>query len=189
MILTTFSLLKEKTRYMQAFIANPRAFGSIAPSSPSLCRRMSDAVDWTQAHHVAELGAGDGVLTRHLLNRMHSRATLSAYEINPRLALKLSSLNDNRLTVFTDSAEQVEQGCDAIFSCLPLLSLPEPLRHRILQRVVASLNPGGLFIQFQYTSFSEPLLSGYFHWTRTRVMRNLPPALVYRCQSVGVCAA
>lgn len=182
MIITTYSLLKEKTRYLQAFFANPRAFGSIAPSSSILCRTMSDAVDWNRIQYVAELGAGDGVLTHHLLRRMQTNATLNAYEINPQLARKLTTLHDARLSVFTDSAETLMPGYDAIFSGLPLLSMPEPLRQRILARIAQALNPGGVFVQFQYTSLSEPLLSQHFNWTRTRVMRNLPPAIVYRCQ-------
>ncbi len=130
MITTTYSLLKEKTRYLQAFFANPRAFGSIAPSSSALCRTMSEAVDWQQTQRIAELGAGDGVLTRHLLHSMRADATLAAYEINPQLAHKLNAFNDLRLTVHTDSAETLGTGYDAIFSGLPLLSLPQALRER-----------------------------------------------------------
>lgn len=186
MIITMYSLLKEKTRYIQAFFANPRAFGAIAPSSSVLCRAMSEAVNWEHIKNVAELGAGDGVLTQHLLRRMSATATLAAYEINQQLAYKLTMINDSRLSVYTDSAENLKPGYDAIFSGLPLLSLKEPLRQKILLRIVSSLNPGGVFVQFQYTSLSEPLLSKYFLWTRSHVIRNLPPAFVYRCQ-VAMC--
>ena len=185
MIVTTYSLLKEKTRYLQAFFANPRAFGSIAPSSSALCRIMSEAVDWQQSQRIAELGAGDGVLTRHLLQSMRADATLAAYEINPQLAHKLNAFNDLRLTVHADSAENLGTGYDAIFSGLPLLSLPQALRERMMIQISRALNPGGVFVQFQYTSLSEPLLSQHFYWTRTRVMRNLPPAYVYRCQAAA----
>jgi phospholipid N-methyltransferase len=146
---------------------------------------MSEAVDWQQTQRIAELGAGDGVLTRHLLHSMRADATLAAYEINPQLAHKLNAFNVLRLTVHTDSAETLGTGYDAIFSGLPLLSLPQALRERILTQISRALTPGGVFVQFQYTSLSEPLLSQHFYWTRTRVMRNLPPAYVYRCQAAA----
>jgi phospholipid N-methyltransferase len=180
---STYSLLKEKTRYLQAFISSPRSFGSITPSSSSLCRRMSGSIDWTNTYRIAELGAGDGVLTRHLLQRMHTQAVLDAYEINPILASKLASLNDVRLQVHLRSAEDLRGKYDAIFSGLPLLSLSESLRHSILERASKALTPNGCFVQFQYTSLSESLLSNYFSWTRMHVIKNLPPAFIYHCTS------
>ncbi|OON38107.1 methyltransferase [Izhakiella australiensis] len=183
-MLSAFSYIKNKTGYLQEFISDPRSTGTIAPSSRSLCKTMSDAVDWQTARSIAELGAGDGVLTRHLLERMHANASLSAFETNPRFYDKLSAFGDERLTILIDSAENIEPGYDVIFSGLPLLSLPESTRHHILQRACAALNPGGIFIQFQYTALSESLLSQYFNWTRARVICNFPPALVYRCHSM-----
>lgn len=183
------ALIKDKTRYLQEFIHHPRATGTIAPSSHHLCRVMSDAVDWQHVSRIAELGAGDGVLTRYLLTRMTEHASLTAWETNPRLVRKLAALDDHRLTVLADSAEKIEPGYDAIFSGLPLLSLPESVRHGVLERAAAALNPGGVFIQFQYTSLSEPLLSRYFRWTRARVLCNLPPALVYRCYNDAIYTA
>lgn len=181
MIQSTYSLLKEKTRYLQAFISSPRAFGSIMPSSTSLCRRMAGSVDWSNTYRIAELGAGDGVLTRHLLQRMHTQSALDAYEIDPNLANKLSILNDRRLQIHLKSAEYLSGEYDAIFSGLPLLSLPESLRLRILGQVSQALTPNGCFVQFQYTSLSESLLTKYFSWTRVHIIKNFPPAYIYRC--------
>ncbi|SFN38105.1 Phospholipid N-methyltransferase [Izhakiella capsodis] len=184
MLLSAFSYIKDKTSYLQEFISDPRSTGTIAPSSRSLCKTMSGGVDWENVRSIAELGAGDGVLTRHLLKRMHADCSLSAFETNLHFYSKLSEIGDERLTVLIDSAENIEPGYDAIFSGLPLLSLPDDTRHHILQRARDALNPGGIFIQFQYTALSESLLSQYFNWTRARVICNIPPALVYRCHSV-----
>lgn len=181
MLKTTYSLLKGKTRYLQAFISNPRAFGSIMPSSSSLCRRMAGSVDWSNTYRIAELGAGDGVLTRHLLQRMHTQSVLDAYEINPAFANKLSMLEDTRLQVHLDSAEELRGEYDAIFSGLPLLSLPELLRFSILGQINKTLTPNGFFVQFQYTSLLEPLLTSYFSWKRVYIIKNFPPAYIYFC--------
>lgn len=184
MLLSAFSYIKDKTGYLQEFLSDPRKTGTIAPSSMSLCRTMSDEVDWRQCEQIAELGAGDGVLTRHLLTRMRPDARLVAFETNSRFHPKLMSINDPRLQVIGASAETMSGEYDAIFSGLPLLSLPKNVRHGILERAAALLSPQGVFVQFQYTSLSESLLSEYFAWNRRRVLRNLPPAWVYRCHSL-----
>ncbi len=182
MLLSACSWIKNKTDYLQEFLSDPRQTGTIAPSSLSLCKTMSDSVNWETCARIAELGAGDGVLTRHLLQRMRPDAGLLAFETNPRFHHKLQSISDKRLEICGASAETLSGEYDAIFSGLPLLSLPHPVRHSILERAAQRLSPGGIFVQFQYTALSEPLLSDYFVWTRTRVLRNLPPAWVYSCQ-------
>lgn len=186
-MLSALSYLRNKASYLQEFIADPRNIGSIAPSSRALCETMSDAVDWQHCFRVAELGAGDGVLTRYLLAHMRADARLLAFETNPRFYSHLNTMQDRdtRLQVMAESAEKLDGQFDAIFSCLPLLSLPQTLRQRILQRAAERLTKNGVFVQFQYTSMCEPLLSTYFAWNRKRVLANLPPAWVYRGHSLA----
>lgn len=185
MLLSALSYIKNKTGYLQEFIADPRKTGTIAPSSKALCKTMSDAVDWQSCLRIAELGAGDGVLTRHLLTRMRPDASLLSFETNSRFHPRLAALDDARLQVSGESAETLCGEFDAIFSGLPLLSLPHEVRHRILQQAASQLSTNGVFVQFQYTALCEPLLSGYFAWNRTRVLANLPPAWVYRGHSLA----
>ncbi|SUB17256.1 Phospholipid N-methyltransferase [Pantoea agglomerans] len=80
------------------------------------------------------------------------------------------------MTVRTCSAEYLSGEYDVIFSGLPLLSLPTELREAILRAVYNALGPNGVFVQFQYTSLTQPDLSRYFTWERQRVMKNVPPA-------------
>ncbi|WP_168394904.1 class I SAM-dependent methyltransferase [Erwinia amylovora] len=185
-MLSTLSWLKNKASYLQEFIADPRNTGTVAPSSRALCETMTDAVDWQHCLRVAELGAGEGVLTRHLLARMRADARLLTFETNPRFYPGLNAMQDRdaRLQVVPESAENLAGQFDAIFSCLPLLTLPHALRHRILQRAADRLHTNGVFVQFQYTAMCEKLLSTYFAWNRTRVLANLPPAWIYRGHSL-----
>ncbi|EPS0558332.1 class I SAM-dependent methyltransferase [Enterobacter roggenkampii] len=180
---TVLTYLKYQMGYVRQFVKSPRTFGSLVPSSPWLCHRMAGLADWTQASTVAELGAGDGVLTRRLLNKLAPDGQLDAWEIQPELARLLRELADNdpRLQVMARSAERLERDYDIIFSCLPLLSIPRFPRLRILRQVCERLRPGGVLIQFQYSPLSERLLSRYFEWTRVYEVRNIPPAWIYVC--------
>lgn len=181
MLASAFTLMRAKANFVHQFIRNPRKMGSITPSSDALCRTMIESVEWNNQLRIAELGGGDGVLTRRLLERMSPDATLDVFEISSMLAEKLNALDDHRMTVRTCSAEYLNGQYDAIFSGLPLLSLPPALREAILRAVYAALGPNGVFVQFQYTSLTQPDLSRYFTCERQRVLKNVPPAWVYRC--------
>lgn len=183
MLAEAINLMRNKADFIQQFIRNPRAVGSITPSSLILCETMAASVDWSKITRVAELGAGDGVLTKVLLQHLAPQANLEVFEISLPLVKKLRSINDSRLQVRAQSAENLAGQYDAIFSGLPLLSLPAPVRHQILSGIHKALAPRGIFVQFQYTSFTQPELSRYFTWQRQRVLKNIPPAWVYRCQN------
>jgi len=181
MLASALTLMRAKANFVQQFIRNPRKMGSITPSSAALCRTMCDAVNWDNSLRIAELGAGDGVLTRHVLSRMSPQAQLDVFEISPELVKSLRGLPDARMQVSACSAEYLAGEYDVIFSGLPLLSLPPATRDNILSAVHDALGPRGVFVQFQYTSFTQPNLSRYFTWERQRVLKNMPPAWVYRC--------
>lgn len=176
--------LKKHLKYITSFIQSPRSFGTLMPSSPALCEAMVREVDWTEKSLVvAELGAGDGVLTRHILKAMGRDASLSAYEINPLFFNELEEIQDHRLTVKKVSAEMLDQPYKVIFSCLPFLSLPLRISLRILKATLQILEETqGTFILFQYTQRMERVLSRYFEWERKLVVKNFPPAYVYVCK-------
>ncbi len=181
MLASALTLMRAKANFVHQFIRNPRKMGSITPSSAALCRTMTDAVNWDRNLRIAELGAGDGVLTRQILQRMSPESQLDVFEISPDLVKTLRALPDDRMQVRACSAEYLSGEYDAIFSGLPLLSLPVATREAILHAVHDALGPRGVFVQFQYTSLTQPSLSRYFTWQRQRVLKNVPPAWVYRC--------
>jgi len=181
MLASALMVMRAKANFVQQFIRNPRKMGSITPSSAALCRAMCETVNWEHSLRIAELGAGDGVLTRHLLAHMAPQAQLDVFEISPELVKGLRRWNDARMQVRACSAEYLSGEYDVIFSGLPLLSLPPATRDAILSAVHEGLGPRGVFVQFQYTSLTQPSLSRYFTWQRQRVLKNMPPAWVYRC--------
>lgn len=175
---------KKHLTYISSFIQSPRSVGTLIPSSPALCKAMVSELNWNQENlKVAELGAGDGVLTKHILKAMHADSTLAAYEINPCFFEDLDNIQDRRLEVCKRSAEKLDQPFNVIFSCLPFLSLPLRVSLRILKAVLSILQKsGGSFVLFQYTQRMEKVLSRYFDWERKRVVKNFPPAYVYHCK-------
>ncbi len=181
MLASAISLVRSKAGFVQQFIRNPRKVGSITPSSKALCQTMASSVNWEGIQRVAELGAGDGVLTKVLLQHMSADAEIDVFEISPPLVRTLRAINDPRVSVHAKSAERLFGQYDVIFSGLPLLSLDPPIRHAVLSAVHKTLAPGGMFVQFQYTSLTQSELSRYFTWERQRVLKNVPPAWVYRC--------
>lgn len=63
-----------------------RTIGSVSRSSGFVSKTMLDAVDFTIAKVVVELGAGDGAITEHLLKRLQPDARLLIFEVNAAFA-------------------------------------------------------------------------------------------------------
>lgn len=116
MLASAISLVRSKAGFVQQFIRNPRKMGSITPSSITLCESMAGNVDWSGVQRVAELGAGDGVLTKILLNHMSADAQIDVFEISPPLVAKLRGITDPRISVHAKSAERLNGQYDAVFS-------------------------------------------------------------------------
>ena len=78
--------LTDRFRFLRAFLANPRQVGAILPTSRWAVRAMLDLADVRRAELVVELGAGTGVQTGEILNRLAPGARLVSLEIDPALA-------------------------------------------------------------------------------------------------------
>lgn len=179
----SFSKFRKYLIYLQGFADSPKSVGTVFPSSATLCSAMVQSVTWGEKPlTIAEFGAGEGVLSRHILRKMRSDDRLFSYEINPIFFSDLKKINDPKFTLVTDSAESITLDYDVIFSCLPFLSLPKRISLKILKAAQLHLIPkDGTLILFQYTRQSERLLSRYFEWERKAVLKNFPPAYVYTC--------
>ena len=64
-------------------------------------------VNFEQAGVIAELGAGDGVITHHILRSLDPKGKLLAFEVLPQLSEHLHKIEDSRLIVVEDSAETI----------------------------------------------------------------------------------
>lgn len=176
--------------FLQALNSLPKT-GALMPSSRFLAGKMMQYVDFEQARFLVELGAGNGTITRRLLERMRPDARLVVFEINAEFCKELNAIPDPRLEVRQESACALQdylgrdpeaQSPDVILSGLPLAILPTALKDDVLRYSAQALKPSGYFIQFQYSTRSRRLLKRHFSQVRmANCPLNFPPAVIYTC--------
>ena len=184
---------------LQTFVRRPWRTGTMVPSSRGLAELMIEDMGLATADTVVELGAGTGVFTRLIAERVKPDALVLTFEIDVALARELQP-RVPRVRVVNDSAEHLAKHLDAtgrtaadtILSGLPWANFSRDLQQRLLQAVVAGLRPGGRFATFAYVPaayfpagrrFRSLLDASFARVETTRIVyRNFPPAFVYRCE-------
>ncbi len=181
--------------FMGAALVKFRQTGAIVPSQRFLISTMLAPVPESYTGRIIELGAGSGALTVRLAARC-PEAAIVACEINPALArttrhnLKLAGLHD-RVAVVSDSAQHLlsemeRRGLgrvDYVLSGIPLGALPGERVQALIEAISRAINPGGMYIQFQYSLIDRKRVRSRFTILRTvPVLLNIPPAVVYYAQ-------
>lgn len=185
--------MAKQTKFIKEFFREKKQVGAIAPSSKFLMRKMLKPIDFTAAKCIVELGPGNGVFTKGLLNKMSADCQLFSFELNETFYNHMNAdINDHRLTLLNESAEKIgevlkENGiekADYIVSSLPLAVIPTPIKNAILDSAKSYLAENGKYIQFQYTLNAKKLLEERFSEVKIDFTPvNIPPAFVYRCSN------
>lgn len=137
---------------------------------------------------IVEFGAGTGVVTKSLLKEMNSESKLLSFEINSQFIKELQKIDDERLQIIHDGAENLQnhldgKQADIIISTLPLAMLDKDLTKDILSEVKKNLCNGGKYIQIQYSLFSKKLLEQELGAVNVDFqLLNLPPTFIYQFQ-------
>lgn len=191
--------IAEHLEFFQAFIREPASVGALSPSSRELARAMIEGFDLKHAGVIVELGAGTGAFTGLILNRIGKNTKFFAMELD-RIYARGLKRRFPELTVYNDSAERMldylalheNAKADYIVSGLPWANIPFDTQERILEAILASLAPQGVFTTFAYLHarwlpkarrFRSSLEERFSRVDTSRVIwRNLPPAFVYRCR-------
>lgn len=180
----------EQVKFLWQTIINFKKMGTVSRSSQSMSRKMSEYIDIEQDMIIVELGAGDGVITKHILDKMSPKATLFVFEINPELCEMISKIKDERMILINDGAQYLQihlekhgfDHADHIISALPFMILPQDLTQEVLNISHQVLKKDGFFIQMHYSKsmikwyksiFSKVLIS--------YVPLNIPPGYVFKC--------
>lgn len=183
--------MAKKASFLSEFIKERRVVGAISPSSKFLMKRMVAPIDFEKANVIVELGPGNGIFTKGILNRMKPDAVLLSFELNRAFYEHIkATIQDDRLILINDTAEKIGEylnqnhfeQADYIVSSLPFTVIPKEIKLPILDSCVKYLSPKGLFIQFQYSLNAKKLLSEKFSSVKLDFTPlNLPPAFVYKC--------
>lgn len=191
--------MRDRAKFLAAFVKRPFDTGSITPSSAKLAAAMVEDMGISEAETVVELGPGTGVFTELIQSRLRPDARFLCFEINPEMAEELRR-RFPRVHVVNDSVENLERylraegrsAVDAAISGLPWAAFSPSRQARLLDATVEPLRAGGRFATFAYSHaawlpqarrFRELLDSRFSEVETSKVVwRNLPPAFVYRCR-------
>ncbi|MFL5342056.1 MAG: class I SAM-dependent methyltransferase [Gemmataceae bacterium] len=176
--------------FLTKFLQRGRVIASFAPSSRFMARAILRGIDFDKNPTIVELGAGTGPITAELLKRNGTKGRVIINELDPDLCRHLRRRFPQADIIEGDAADLErlleERGIrqvDHILSGLPLPSIPEEIRDRILEISARRLAPGGTFRQLTVMPWVYyPLYKRYFDDVHFRfVFRNLPPGGVYFC--------
>ncbi len=164
---------------------------TITRSSKFVCKKMIQYVDFEHADLIIELGAGDGVITEHILEAMGPNTKLMAFEILDSFCEKLHEIDDDRLIVINDTAENLGKYLEQygfsqihdVVSAIPFVALPKDLSKRILKKVKQYIRPGGSYSQLHYSTLAKNIYEEVFGKVETEfVPLNIPPAFLHFCK-------
>ncbi len=173
--------------FIKESIRNIKTTGTITRSSQTTCKALISFTDFETATNIVELGAGDGVVTHHILDSMKKDARLLCFEVNEQFCKQLRQIEDERLIVIQDSAENLEEHLkehniemvDSIISAIPFVALSKELSKNILQSCFRVIKPGGSFSQIHYSLVLKKMYKQIFDGINVKfVLRNVPPAFV-----------
>jgi len=176
--------------FLTKFLQRGRVIASFAPSSRFMARVAVRGIDFDTTTCIVELGAGTGPITKELLRRAGKHTRLIIIELDAALCRYLRRRFPNAEIVEADAADLDrvldERGIakvDHIISGLPLPSIAEEIRDRILDISARRLAPGGTFRQLTIMPWVYyRMYRRYFTDVRFKfVLRNLPPGGIYQC--------
>jgi phospholipid N-methyltransferase len=155
-----------------------------------LCEAAIDRIDFNNTRVIVEFGAGDGVITKHILKRLHSEGKVIAFEVSEDLCADMRAIGDPRLVVAQDSAKNIRRWLDKIgadqadhiVSAIPFAALPQELGKAIVRAAKDNLRTGGCYSQVHYSLKTKAYYEEAFSKVDARrVWANLPPAWVLYC--------
>ncbi len=179
--------MTENLNFLKVAIKDIKTTGSITGSSNALVRKMMEPIDFGSANMLVEFGAGDGCITKALLQQMPCHARLISFELNYSFYHKLLAIQDPKVQFLNASVLDLmhytaPNTADTIVSGLPLANFKNAEKKKLLELTHNALNDNGLFIQFQYTLTDFKLLKQFFNVVKLDfTMRNIPPAFIYIC--------
>ncbi len=178
----------KKSAFFKAFLKD-RMIASITPTSSFGVKKLCENIDFTKDIIIIEYGPGSGVFTKFLLENITPRSKIIAIESNLDFANSLRKIDDQRFTVFHDSAKNLNEilvqskveKADYVISGIPFSLLADGLKTEIIKNTYEALKPGGKFLVYQASGQIKKYLKKYFKSVDSAFeMRNLPILFIFK---------
>jgi len=182
--------MKDYLKTALAFTKKIKTTGAVSETSKWVIRDLTKPIDQSKKQTIIEYGAGHGNITRVALDKMHPDSKLYAFEIHEDFCNVLRSIQDSRLHVVCDSAENVGryvnpgESVDCIISTIPFTFIPDEILDEILANSYALLKNDAYMMQVLYSSRHIKHYKRHFSKYSTKLALNFPPASIYTCQKV-----
>lgn len=172
--------------FIKIAVKDYKGVGAITISSKHTVKRIIKELK-PEYKYIVEYGAGNGVITREILNILPSDGKLVALELNSKLFASLSDIDDKRLIALHKNIIDVSRDfsslglprIDAIISGIPFSFLKTAERKEVIKNTHDGLIGGGRFIVYQTSLLILGLLKKNFRKVRYRLeLRNLPPYFI-----------
>lgn len=179
--------IKTRIKFLKNFF-NDVKVASITPSSGFSVKRLAKKIDFTKRIVIVEYGPGSGVYSKHFLQKMGPDSRLILIETNEDFVDHLKKINDQRLSVFQDSAENVnkileqcgEPHADYIITGLPFSYFSKEEKQAIVQNSYDSLRPGGKLLAYQFNYGVKESIKPHFDEVKNDFEPlNLPPLFMF----------
>jgi len=161
---------------------------SITPTSSFGIKRVCNKIDFDKRNVIVEYGPGTGAFTKFLLRQMGPDSKLILIETNKHFVSVLKKIEDPRVYVFNDSAENIkailkecnEDAADYIISGIPFSLLDEEVKTQIMKNTRDVLSEDGTFLVYQCLSHVKKYLNQHFTYVNFEIeIRNIPPLFIY----------
>ena len=177
--------------FFKESIRNIKTTGTIVRSSKFLAKQMVKSANLSNAKIIIELGAGDGAITKYILDKMAPDAKLYSFELNDLFCQRLRELEDDRLVVLQEDVAKMQEilkgyghgEVDCIISAIPFTMFPEKDTVHILTQAKGLLDKTGKYVQVHYSLVMRKIYKQVFgNLDLNFVAINVPPAWVYVCE-------
>ncbi|MCO6390928.1 methyltransferase domain-containing protein [Aliihoeflea aestuarii] len=178
----------EELKFLKGWLDQPRAVGSVIPTSSVTARRMASVINSDSGLPVLELGPGTGVITKAILERGIPPEKLYSIEYSAdfveHLVEQFPDVNIIEGDAFNlDDTLGEDRGLvfDTIVSGVPLLNFPVDQRVAYVDDLLNRVPPGRPVVQLTYGPRS-PVPAGKGDYVVEHldfVLRNFPPTQLW----------
>ncbi len=167
---------------------NDYKVGALTPSSSFVVKQILKKLPHHSRACIIEYGAGDGVITKALLEHVPHGGKLIAIETNPRFIATLKKIQDPRLEIVHGDVLKICKKLsalklpriDAVISGIPFSFFNSSERREIVKHTFKGLSEHGRFILYQISPLMFPYLKKYF---KKKIdlsieIRNFPPYFI-----------